>query len=250
MTGAAVASAAVGAGSLVKGKKAGDAAEDSAQASLASSEEMNKYLRQLGDEGVDTAQGLIDDWEGTFGGIQDNLSDYYNNLDPDKFSTQNKSAYKQNMDKQMAQFDESMAASGLQSQGMKQQAQQEAAFNTAEANANYDIMAPEQVNQMKSGFLNFGEGQRNTAQNSMTNAQGRQGNYATTGGTNVQNAYDNQTNMYSDSQAGYMEAGGSMIGLSIGLGIEAYGNSPTKVPSTGYDNPGAIQGPKRPDGAL
>jgi len=239
MTGAAVASAAVGAGSLVQGKKAGEAAEDANAAALGSAEEMNAYLRQLGDEGIDMAQGLIDDWEGTFGGIQDNLSDYYSNLDPDKFSTQNKSAYKQNMDKQMAQFNESMAATGLQSAGMKQQAQQEAAFQTAEANANYDIMAPEQVNQMQQSFVNSGEGQRNTAQNAMTNAQNRQSNNATTGGTNLQGQYTNQANQYSQSEQGYMGAAGSAFGSAIGLGIEGYGKNQT-----------GISGPRRPDGRL
>jgi len=225
MTGAAIASAVVGAGSLAKGVSDGNKAEDAMNASIGSAEEMQRYLRQLGLEGVETAQGMLDDWEGTFGGIQDNLSEYYNNLDPDKFSTQNKSMYKQHMDKQMQQFNDSMASTGLQSAGMKQQALQESAFQTAEGNAGIDIMAPEQVNQMKQGFLNFGEGQRNSANNAMQNALSLQSGNAQAGSTNLQNAYGNQAGQYGQSSAGYMGAAGSMFGSAIGLGIEGFGGS-------------------------
>ena len=45
-----------------------------------------------------------------------------------------------------------------------------------------------------------------------------------------------------------MGAAGSAFGSAIGLGIEGYdGGTPTQG---GYSNPGAIQGPKRRDGAL
>ncbi len=107
--------------------------------------------------GIQAAQGMLDDWSNTFGGLEDNLSDYYNNLDPNKFAVQNKAALQQNLDKSMQQFNDTMAASGLQSSGMKQQAAKEAAFAQAQGNAGIDINAPEQVAQMQQGFLNYGK---------------------------------------------------------------------------------------------
>lgn len=106
--------------------------------------------------GIDVAQGMIDDWELTFGGLEDNLSEYYNNLDPDKFAIQSKTILQDNLQKSMTQFNETMAANGLQSAGMKQQAAKEAAFLQATGNAQIDINAPETVAQMQQGFLNYG----------------------------------------------------------------------------------------------
>ncbi|RLC88463.1 MAG: hypothetical protein DRI37_05185 [Chloroflexi bacterium] len=120
--------------------------------------------------GIAAAQGFLDDWADTFGGLEDNLSNYYNNLDPDKFATQNKVALQQNLDKSMNQFNESMAASGLQSSGMKQQAAKEAMFAQATGNSNIDINAPEQVAQMQQGFLNYGAPFKQQAQSMLSNA--------------------------------------------------------------------------------
>ena len=126
--------------------------------------------------GIDAAQGFLDDWADTFGGLEDNLSEYYNNLDPDKFAVQNKVALQQNLDKSMAQFNEQMAASGLQSSGMKQQAAKEAMFAQASGNAQIDINAPEQVSQMQQGFLNYGSPYKQQAQSMLSNATNQDSN--------------------------------------------------------------------------
>ena len=72
-----------------------------------------------GQEGVNFAQGMLDQWESTFGGVQDNLSDYYKNLDPAKYSQQYKTNLNENIDKQLYQMNETMAATGLQTAGMR-----------------------------------------------------------------------------------------------------------------------------------
>ena len=106
--------------------------------------------------GIEFAQGLLDDWEGTFGGIEENMKEYYENLDPTKFATESKSQFMTEMDKQMKIFNETMASSGLQSAGMKQQAQKEMAFELAKGNAGIDIGAEDHVAGMKQNWLNYG----------------------------------------------------------------------------------------------
>ncbi len=106
--------------------------------------------------GIAAAQDMLAQWENSFGGIESNLSDYYSNLDPTKFAMQSKSQLTEAMDKQMGQFNDTMAASGLQSAGMKQQAMKEASFELAKGNAAIDINSPEQVAQMQQGFLQMG----------------------------------------------------------------------------------------------
>ena len=108
--------------------------------------------------GIEYAQGLMDDWESTFGGIEENMKDYYTNLDPTKFATQSKSEFMSEMDKQMKIFNDTMAASGLQSAGMKQQANKEMAFELAKGNAGIDIASEEYVADKKQGWLNYGSG--------------------------------------------------------------------------------------------
>ncbi len=205
----------------------------------------SNFMNSLGEQGMEYAQGLMDNWESSFGGVQDNLTEYYNNLDPEKFATQNKADYKQALDKQMGQFNETMAASGLQSAGMKQQTAKEAMFKTAEANSQIDLAAEDQVAQMQQGFLQFGEGQRQGAENAMGNAQSNQGQFANIGQGavdaanrgvanahgNVAGAFGNVGNAYNNMAQGQLDVG------------TAYGNVANAYNTIGnrYNNVGQSQ---------
>lgn len=198
---------------------------------------LQEFLTSMGDKGMEFAQGLLDDWESSFGGIQDNLSDYYNNLDPDKFAIQNKVAFKANMDKQLKQYNETMASGGLQSAGMKAQTAKEMMFKTAETNAQIDINAPENVAQMKQGFLKFGDPQRAGAQNAVSTwtdratQYGQAGHQAQTEQSEREadiymkkaDAHDKYAQGYGASAAGHAESSGNMFGSAMNLGLKAFG---------------------------
>lgn len=249
MIGAAIGSAV---GGIMGASAAGDANDqaqaDSAAAAVARQEsidtvkgnqanvdELQAFLTESGAQGIEYAQGLMDSWENSFGGVKDNLTDYYNNLDPAKFATSSKATFMASMDKQMKQYDETMASSGMQSAGMKAQTAKEAAFKTAEGNASIDINAPEQVAQMQQGFVNSGETERRDAQNTMTNnmnnnvAYGQEGFRAQTNqNASVANAqsgeaagYDASAERNAQSAAGYAGASGTMFGSAMNLGIKA-----------------------------
>jgi len=118
MTGAAIASAAVGATSLVQGGRESRNADDTMGQSVDAiagnmdiAKQLNAYLMQIGQEGQDNAQRMMDDWANTFGDLEGHLSEYYNNLDPTKFATQNKVKLQESMDKSMKQMNEGFACS-------------------------------------------------------------------------------------------------------------------------------------------
>ena len=246
MTGAAVASAATGAVGMKRGSDAADDAAASAAATTASAHQLNAELKKMGEQGVEMAQGMLDNWESTFGGIQENLATYYDNLDPAQYATQAKQGYQTQMDKSMKQMNDSMAASGLQTSGMKAQSAQEAAFQQAQGNAAIDIGAEDKVRGMQQGFLNFGEGQRNSANSAMDNALTRQGNYATTGASGITGAQNMQTQMHSNSQTGYMGMAGDMMGGALGLGINGGFGGATPSGNAGSQVMGGYSGNNTP----
>ena len=238
--GAAIGATVVGVGGLVQSNKAGK------DAKKAQNNEMDMRRQELAmkQQGLDFNQGLLDDWENTFGGLEDNLNDYYSNLDPTKFATQNKQTLNESMDKQMKQFNESMAAQGLQTSGMRVQAEKEAAFGKAQGNAAIDMAAPEQVNQMQQGWLGANKQSQLQAQAGVTGAINGVG----AGYGNMGNAYGNHAQQAGQSQSGWLNAGGSMLGSALGLGINSggFGSSPTAAtgPANGGTNVDSLNGIK------
>jgi len=197
---------------------------------------LQEFLNSMGEEGMEYAQGLMDDWESTFGGIEDNMSDYYNNLDPEKFATGEKARFKQNLDKQMGQYNETMAASGLQSAGMKAQTAKEAMFKTAEANSSIDLASEEYVANEKMNFLSFGENRRSAADKAMGNAIGNktalgekgfgaqtdQNTRLAQAAGGMSDFYGESAQKYGESAAGYNQAAGNYFGSAMKSGISAW----------------------------
>ncbi len=173
-----------------------------ANANLSAARGMAGQMLAAGSQARADAQAQLDAWEGTFGGIQDNLSEYYKGLDPVKFATQNKVSLQEHMDKQMTQMNESMAAAGVQTAGMKQQAQKESAFELAKGNAAIDIAAPEQVAQMQQGFVNSGSGQLQGAMGMMNSANNLSGSMASAAGSLMNSAGQGVTAAYGAQASG------------------------------------------------
>ena len=215
-TGAAIGSVVVGGAGLIQSKKQSDKADDSMNRAIS---EIEKYMAQAnihGENALEFAQGLLENWEDTFGGIQDNLSDYYNNLDPDKYAAEYKSNLYENIDKQTAQLNATLDASGLQSAGMKAQTEKEAAFAKATGGAQADLMADDKVASMQQGFLNFGESQRTLAQGSVAGAHGNLGNIAKAGAGAIGGVYERLAGMQGSDAGGWMSGGLDMISGGLG----------------------------------
>lgn len=215
MMGAAIGSAVIGGIGAVADGKAADRAHGRAS--------------DIANQRMDFNQAQLDKWEQMFGGIEENLSNYYSNLDPTKFATQSKSDFSASMDKQMSQFNDTMASKGLMTAGQTAQTAKEAAFAKAAGNAQIDMKAPEQVAQMQQGWLQQGANQRANAISGINNAYAGQ-----------QGIQTNQANRLDQSSAGWADMAGSAIGAGIGGG--AFDGLGSMFGSSGGMNPGTVGG--------
>ena len=164
--------------------------EGSLQESLDLSYEFKDLMDQISQEYGDYASNMWQDWENTFGSVRNNLVDYYQNLDPMKYSTQWKADIEQNMGKALDQFDQVAAQSGIYTSGMKQQMQKEAAFDKAKQFAQADLAAPDYVAQQQNQFYGaYGEPYRQQAQGVLGQSILNQANMANMGYGQVNNAF-------------------------------------------------------------
>ncbi len=214
--GAAIGSAVVGVGGLVQGKKAGDAADDKYNKA---SSQLEKYMAQanvFGEDALEFSQGLLTDWEETFGSMQDNLSDYYSGLDPVKYATEYKSNLNDNIDKQLSQMNDTLSASGLQNSGMAAQTAKEAAFAKATGGAVADLAADDKVAAMQQGFVNSGANQQARAESGVAGGYSNLINIATGAGRNLANLTTGQAQQSAADAGGFMKGG--LNTLSSGAG--------------------------------
>ena len=231
---------------MLKGEQALDDAKGVWEEQMGMAKGFQDIMKGLGDEYGEYASQIWQDWENTFGGLEQNLSDYYTNLDPTKFSVQMKAEIGQEMNKATAQFNETAAQSGIYTSGMQLQNQKENQFKQAEAFSQADIQAPEMVNQMQQGFYGqFGAPAKADAQGLQGQAIMNQGNMANMGfnatsqanqgmanmGSQYANMYAGHANnyqqnadTYAKSAAGYGQAAGTNMGSGmnmLGSGLES-----------------------------
>lgn len=188
------------------------------------------YATAVGDNqaGIDAANQVLGRWQNTFGSIENNLKDYYSNLDPVKFATQSKNQLQSNMQKSMVQFNEYLAQTGMQSAGMEAQNKKETSFELAKGNAQIDINAPEVVAQMKAGFLDYGKDFRLQGEQMLGNASNIDSDIRSKTSMYNASAYNNMVQFDTNAQiareeidaqesASNASGWGSAIGAGIGL---------------------------------
>ncbi len=183
------------------------------------SEDFNTEMRGIADEFKQFTQAQYDNWEGMFGDMRQNLTNYYNELDPTKYATQYKASIQENLDKELKQFDESMAQTGIYTSGMRAQAEKEKGFNQAEQFANADIMAEDKVMAMKEGYYGkYGEPARVAAENAQGQGILGQGTAATSGYNAMNTALGSQIGASQNSALGYNTAAAGYNSIASGLG--------------------------------
>lgn len=138
VAGATVVSGAMGAKSA---DKASERADDAAKKQLAF--EQQRY----------------DDWNATYGPIQDNLANYYSTLTPEYFETQNLEAYQQEHQDAVERIREDFAQRGISDSGLAADFEKEAEFERAQTRATIRAAAPGQAAEEKRQFLQVGLGQ-------------------------------------------------------------------------------------------
>ncbi len=166
---------------------------------FASQQNQQEIQRQM-------AQAQYDDWESTFGSIQDNMSNYYQAMDPKDFAAYSKQTVDQAYSDASDRLAKTLASRGIQGGGIEASARGLLEGDTAAQRAQLQFGAQQTHNQQQQQFLNSGM-QNSQAQNNMLNANNpqfmgmAQTHMASPAGVNaaaggVSNAYNNQGSMY------------------------------------------------------
>ena len=189
------------------------------QEAVQNAKDFNDLMYQYGQEFKGWTQGLMDDWEDMFGDMQQNLVDYYNNLDPVKYATEWKSTIEQSLNKEMKQLNETLAQTGLYTTGMKMQLEKERQFKQAEMNAMADLESEERVMREVGDFYGkFGEPRLQHIENLYGQALINQAEMARLGNQAQQAALGQAGQTSLGAAQGYGMQGGLYTDIGRGMG--------------------------------
>jgi len=138
--------AAVSAGASIFGASKASSAAKSASKSQAAAEAA----------ALEFQQQQYQDWQDTFGPIQDNLSMYYQNINPDYYEATGLANFQKERQQQLADLNASLAQRGLASSGLAATVKRENAIDTAEQRAQIRTNAAQQAIADQSNFLQIG----------------------------------------------------------------------------------------------
>ena len=194
VAGAAVAAVGAIGGSVMSSRASSKASKQAADAQNAQlSFDMERY----------------DDWQNIFGGVQENLSNYYNSISPDYYVAAGLEAFEKEREAQMGKLNETLAQRGLSNSGLAATVATEDAISSAEARASIRREAPRQAREDQSRFLQIGMGQ-----NPGSSVSSTLGNIAANAQT--------QANQASKAAGQAVSSAVSSTGKAIAQGYEAW----------------------------
>lgn len=150
-----------------------------------------------------------DDWQNIFGGVQENLANYYNSISPDYYVAAGLEAFEKEREAQMGKLNETLAQRGLSNSGLAATVATENAISSAEARASIRREAPRQAREDQSRFLQIGIGQ-----NPGSSVSSTLGSIATNAQT--------QANQASQAAGKAMSSAISNTGKAVAQGYEAW----------------------------
>ena len=108
---------------------------------------------------LDFAKQQYEDWQATYGPVEDQLAKYYETLTPSFRITQGLEAHEKEMDRAKTNLRATLDQRGIGTSGIAGQVETEMAVSSAEERARIRAAAPMEVAKEKLGFLNTGLGQ-------------------------------------------------------------------------------------------
>jgi hypothetical protein len=133
---------------LIGSKMSGDAAKDAGKAQAAADKER-----------LDFEKEQYQEWQDTYGGIEDNLAAYYDQLTPTLRATQGLEAFEKEKDIALTGLRENLAQRGISTSGIAAQTETSVAVSSAAERARIRAAAPMETAKEKLGFLTVGLGQ-------------------------------------------------------------------------------------------
>ena len=137
----------------------------------------NKQAMQLNQQQIDFAKQQYEDWKNIYGGIEQNLSNYYDNLSPQLIETQTLQSLQQSYQQQRNEMNQYFAQMGIES-GVQADLMQELGMQKIRDEATAKVTAPMKAAEAKQSFLNIGLNQKGSAINGIQNAIGNRANLA------------------------------------------------------------------------
>lgn len=107
---------------------------------------------------LDFQKQQYQDWQDIYGPIQDNLSMYYQNINPDYYEATGLANFQKERQQQLTDLNTSLAQRGLTNSGLAATVKRENAIDTAEQRAQIRTNATQQAIADQSNFLQIGMG--------------------------------------------------------------------------------------------
>jgi len=167
MTGAAIVGAGASIYGITQAQEAQEAAVGQQAAALRSQERI--AMEQMAWQREQQAQ-----WDDIYGPVEANLSEYYQNLTPERFEAIGVQATAQSFQGLQEQLKEQLAQRGISGSGIEAQGITDLTIAQAQQEASVRAGAEQQVAQQQQGFLSLGLGQRGQLQQGMQTAFSQQ----------------------------------------------------------------------------
>lgn len=170
-------------------------------------------------------------WDSTYGSVEQNLADYYSNLDSSYYATRGLEAFQQEQDQALTAVRENLAQRGLATSGTAAAAEITSASQTATTRAGIRAEAEDTVRDQQLNFLSVGMGNKPTSagvSNAYSNITGVAGQQASIAASSAQQqaAASNQAL----SNAGfYIATGLSPTSAQANIQTDQYGRIPGGV---------------------
>ena len=203
---------AVAGATLVGGVMSSNSAKKAGKAAAGASDAQMQFVRQK-----------YDDWKSVYGGLQDNLSTYYNSVTPEYYAAVGLESFQKEREVATKRMDQYMAQRGLVGSGIEASLKSQTELNAAETRATIRRDAPRLAAEEQRSFLQIGLGQNPSSGVSNALAQ--------------QTAYSQQQANAAGQAAGQAWAAAGPV---LGKAIDAYTNRPNPgTPTVGqpYTNP-------------
>lgn len=212
MSGGAIAGAAViGAGASIYSSNKASAASSSAANQAALSNNMSTAIAA---EDLAFRREQYQQWEDTFGPVSANLSDYYNRLDADNFTSRNLAYLNREYEDSIKNLSANLAQRGLESSGAAAEGLTVLEQGRARDAAEIRSTAPEYVAQQQASFLGMGLGLESSLSSGLASSS-----------ANLSNIYSNSANQSMALQSQYAnQASQAMtgVGQAVGTGVSSY----------------------------
>lgn len=162
------------------------------------------------------AQQQYDDWKAVYGDLQENLGNYYNNLDTSKMTAEHLQAFEKEKDAQLTKVRETLEQRGISTSGLAGAVEKDFAYQSAVERAKIRAEAPMKKAALQQQFLQIGLGQ-NPADN-------------------VSRSFEGQSR-FREGQANTASANaGQAVGSAITAGVNYFNSMPSSTAGSNSTN--------------